>query len=412
LRDAKIKALDKWTVEIKIAPEYFEPGISRFQDFASIVPHEVVEKYSSMQDWRTSVGSGAFILTDYVAGSSATLVKNTKYWQTNPIGPGKGDQLPYLDGVKYVIITDASAREAAFRTAKIDVFTSADWETGARLTKENSKLIFKKHTQDTTPNNTFMRTDKPPFNDIRVRRALFMATDFESIKNDLFGGEADVLTWPMTPVREYKDAFLSLDDAPDSVKDLYKYDPTKAKALLTEAGYPNGFKVTVTARNLAERVDYYSVLKNMWAKVGVDITMELKELAVWESITGARNYDGMIHSHTAPCGGIYRMINYRGPGRTNGSYINDQTVEEYYPKIQAAYITNPPEADRLHKELMKYVLDQAWVIPTPLPPLYHIWWPWVHNFNGTLSPGYDNTNKFTYFTWINRDLKEQMTGRR
>jgi peptide/nickel transport system substrate-binding protein len=158
-----------------------------------------------------------------------------------------------------------------------------------------------------------------------------MATDFESIKNDLFGGEADVLTWPMTPVREYKDAFLSLDDAPDSVKDLYKYDPTKAKALLTEAGYPNGFKVTVTARNLAERVDYYSVLKNMWAKVGVDITMELKELAVWESITGARNYDGMIHSHTAPCGGIYRMINYRGPGRTNGSYINDQTVEEYYP---------------------------------------------------------------------------------
>ena len=412
LKEAKITALDKYTVQIKVAPEYFEPGISRFQDFASIVPKEVVEKYGSMQDWRTSVGTGAFMLTDFIAGSSATFVRNPGYWQTDPIGPGKGNQLPYLDGVKYIIITDASSREAAFRTGKIDMYTSADWETGARLTKENAKLVYKKHAQDTTPNNTMMRTDKAPFNDKRVRRALMMATDFESIKKDLFGGEADIITWPVTPVREYKAAYLSLDEAPASVKELYTYNPTKAKALLTEAGYPNGFKTTVTAQNLAERVDYYSVIKNMWSKVGVEITIDLKELAVWESITGARTYEGMIHSHTAPCGGIYRMINYRGVGRTNGSYIDDPYVEEMYPKIQAAYIKNPPEADRLHKELMKYVLDQAWVIPTPLPPLYHIWWPWVKNFRGELSPGYDNTNKFTYFTWMDQDLKEQMTGRR
>jgi peptide/nickel transport system substrate-binding protein len=106
------------------------------------------------------------------------------------------------------------------------------------------------------------------------------------------------------------------------------------------------------------------------------------------------------------------MINYRGDGRTNGSYVKDDYVEQMYPKIQEAYIKNPTEADRLHKELMKYVLDEAWVIPTPLPPLYHIWWPWVRNFQGELSPGYDNTFKFTYFTWINQELKEQMTGRK
>ena len=412
LKDATVTALDKWTLEIKIAPEYFEPGISRFQDFASIVPHEVVEKYESMQDWHTSVGTGAFILTDFVAGSSATLVRNDNYWQKDPIGPGKGNQLPYLDGVKYIIITDASAREAAFRTAKVDLYTSADWETGARLTKENQQLLYKKHSQDTTPNNTMMRTDKAPFNDIRVRRALMMATDFESLKNDLFGGEADIITWPVTPVREYKAAYLSLEEAPDSVKELYTYNPDKAKALLSEAGYPSGFKVNVTAQNLADRIDYYSVIMNMWSKVGVDINIDLKEQAVWESITGARNYEGMIHSHTAPCGAIYRMINYRGEGRTNGSYINDSYVEEMYPKIQEAYILNPTEADSLHKELMKYVLDQAWVIPTPLPPLYHIWWPWVQNFRGELSPGYDNTFKFSYFTWIDQSLKEQMTGRK
>jgi len=412
LKDAKITAPDDWTVRIEIASAYFEAGIARFQDFASIVPHEVVEKYGSMQDWRTSVGTGAFILKDYVPGSSASLERNLNYWQTDPVGPGKGNQLPYLSGVKYVIIADSSTTQSAFRTGKIDIFASADWETGELLTGENPQVLFKKHVQDTTPNNTHMRTDKPPFNDIKVRRALFMATDFEALKNDLYGGEADIVTWPLTPVREYKAAYLSLEEAPDSVKELYTYNPTKAKELLTDAGYPDGFKVTIIASNISERADYYSVIKEMWAKVGIEVTIDLKEAAVWESITGSRNYDQMIHSHTAPCGAIYRMINYRGLGRTNGSYINDPYVEEMYPKIQESYILNPPEADRLHKELMKYVLDQAWVIPTPLPPLYHIWWPWVKNFKGELSPGYDNTFKFTYFTWMDQDLKEEMTGRR
>jgi ABC-type transport system substrate-binding protein len=50
LKNAIITTPDDWTVEIEIAPEYFEAGIARFQDFASIVPHEVVEKYGSMQD--------------------------------------------------------------------------------------------------------------------------------------------------------------------------------------------------------------------------------------------------------------------------------------------------------------------------------------------------------------------------
>ncbi len=412
LKDAKIKALDDWTVQIDIDPAYFEAGISRFQDFASIIPREVVQKYGSMQDWRTSVGTGAFILKDYVPGSSAMLERNANYWQKDPVGPGKGSQLPYVDGVKYVIITDSSTTQSAFRTAKIDVYTSADWETGALLTKENPKLLYKKLIQDTTPNNTMMRTDKAPFSDIRVRRALFMATDFNALKKDLYGGEADIITWPMTSVREYKDAYLSLEEAPDSVKELYNYNQQKAKTLLAEAGYPDGFKVTIIAQNLTERVDYYSVIKAMWAKVKIDVTIDLKEAAVWESITGARNFEQLIHSHTAPCGAIYRMINYRGTGQTNGSYINDSYVEQMYPKIQEAYILNPPEADRLHKELMKYVLDQAWVIPTPLPPLYHLWWPWVKNFNGALSPGYDNTFKFSYYIWIDRDLRESMTGKK
>jgi len=61
-----------------------------------------------------------------------------------------------------------------------------------------------------------------------------------------------------------------LEEAPDSVKELYTYNPDKAKALLKDAGYPNGFKTTVVCSSSPggnpNQVDYFSVLKNMWAK--------------------------------------------------------------------------------------------------------------------------------------------------
>ena len=59
------------------------------------------------------------MITDYVSGNSVTFIKNSKYWGTDPVGPGKGNQLPYLDAVKMLIIPDASTTQAAFRTGKI-----------------------------------------------------------------------------------------------------------------------------------------------------------------------------------------------------------------------------------------------------------------------------------------------------
>ena len=76
--------------------------------------------------------------------------------------------------------------------------------------------------------------------------------------------------------------------------------------------------------------------------------------------------------------------------------------------MQVYGMMDPPKADRMYKDLMKYVLDQAWVIPTPLAPLYHMWWPWVKNYHGEGSVGYDNTYNFTKFVWIDTALKDSM----
>jgi peptide/nickel transport system substrate-binding protein len=411
LGDVSLTAPDKWTVVLKTTSDLFYNCGIDFSDFASIIPREVVEKYGDMTDWHNSVGTGPFMLTDVIPGNTVTLVRNPNYWGKDPVGPGKGNQLPYLDSVKYLIIPDASTQQAALRTGEVDLmaaFTTIDWETAAVLMKTAPKLLYKKYNQDTAPNCIHMRTDQVPFNDKLVRRALMMATDFESLKRDLFGGDAQILTWPKTEIREYKNAYLGLDDPemPASVRELYTYSPEKAKQLLEEAGYPNGFKTTITCP--AMNADYLSVIKDMWAKVNIDLTLDTLEPGAWVGIVMSRNFEQMIQGFVAPIGSLYNCIDFDGERFTNCSYVDDARVKEVYSQMQVSGMMDPPEADRMYKELMKYVLDQAWVIPTPLPPLYHMWWPWVKNYRGEGSVGYDNSYNFTKFVWIDQALKKTM----
>jgi peptide/nickel transport system substrate-binding protein len=414
LKDAKITAPDKWTVQIKVQPAYHAAAILRFGGFASIVPPEVVTKYGDMRDWRVSVGTGPFILTDYVAGSSVTLKRNPTYWDKDPVGPGKGNQLPYLDEVRYLIVPDPSSTEAAFRTAKIDQF-GTDWEMGPRLLKENPALKSGTNIFD-GGFNTHINIKNPVFADVRVRRAMMMATDFPTMVKTLFGGTAEINTWPVTYNKAYAALFLKIEEAPASVKELYTYNPDKAKALLKEAGYPNGFKTTVVCSSSPagnpNQVDYFSVVKNMWTKVGIDLTIEPKEPAVLTSITQSLSWTDLAYSSMGGLGTAFVGTNYSGPGFANASRVNDPFIEAEITRMVGAVATKGQNAaDPIHKELMKYVLDQAYVIPFPKAPGYRLWWPWVKNYHNEFAVGYWNEGNWSKWAWIDQDMKAKMLGK-
>ncbi len=405
---AKLSAPDNWTLEVKLPPELFVEA-TKIADYMSIRPPEVVAKYGHMNDWRYSVGTGPFILKDYVANSSVTFLRNQNYWRKDPVGKGKGNQLPYLSTVKLLVISDVSTRLSAIRTAKIDIIHDILWEDAKSLQRSSPNLMFDKHDVG-NKEVLYMRTDKQelPYKDVRVRRALMMATDYETIKNTWAGGDAQILTWPVPYFPEYKDAYLSLTEAPDSVRALYSYNPEKAKALLAEAGYPNGFTVVLVCSNVPEVVDYLSIIKNLWSKVNVKVNLDLREATVLTSISRTRAYDDMLYAAGSPIGSIFIGNSYGGQLAANGSYINVPAYEEARMQMRYQALINPAEAARIHKELMKDVLDKAWAIPTPYAPQHHFWWPWVKNYNGELSLGYDNRNNYAAYIWIDEDLKRKM----
>jgi peptide/nickel transport system substrate-binding protein len=386
-------------------------------DFLSIVPPEVVNKYGNMQNWQNSVGTGPFILTDFVSSSSATFVKNPNYWMTNPVGPGKGDKLPYLDGVNLLIIPDISTTISAFRTGKLDSLTGrALSEIGTLLNDPSLNILSKRFFYD-SPYVLGMRTDMAdsPFSKKEVRQAVMLALNLKAVKDQYYIGDAELVIWPVAPPSvEYKDLYVPLDQLPANVQALYKGpDVAASKALLEKAGYPTGFNASVICGPYAAHIDVMSMFNSDLAKVGINLTIDSKDAGVWTARFSARNYGAneLIYIGCAGVGTYSRMVNFRGSSSYNTSYVNDPVVEAAYQEMQKYFGIDEAKCMQINRDLMPYLLEQAYVIPVPSPYQYAMWWPWVKNYHGEYSVGYYNFGIVNKYTWQDLSLKKQMTGR-
>ena len=406
--------VDKYTVDIKMPESESADGMSQWFDRNHVIAPEVAQKYGNVNKWELQVGTGPFLLTDYVEGSSATFVKNSGYWEKDPVGPGKGNQLPYVDSVKLLIITDMSTLQAALRTSKVDQARMDTLDDAEAVTKTVSGLESKRYLEHGTQTISMHLYDPTlPTNDVRVRRALFMATDLNGIKDGLYSGDAEIDTWPNPDLKEYHSAHLPLSEAPASVQELYTYNPEKAKALLAEAGYPNGFKAKIVCRNTTMDVDFLSAVKDMWSKVNVDLEIQPKEGAVYTSLWQQLKYEDMLLAGGMGIGGYYRMIGFDTGSYWNPSQVNDPKVQETKVKVYELFNRLKfDEVDAMYKDLMKYVLDQAWYIPRPLPYSYVLWWPWMKGYHGELGVGWAGPGwVWTRYVWVDQPLKAKMTGR-
>jgi len=407
-----ITLVDDSTVKFEFEPGYKAAVIMRYFDFASIVPREVYEVFKDdARNWDKILGSGAFMITDFVQGSGVTLKKNPNWWRKNPCGKGEGDKLPYLDGINALIIPDASTAEAAFRTGKLDRWQGT-WETGPQMLQQRPDAGYSTSIFD-GGFNTHFNIYAPPFDDVNVRRAMMMAIDWDAMVNDLFGGEAEVLTWPVTYNSAYGRMYLGIDDpdCPDAVKELYVQNLAEAKTLMTDAGYPNGFTTTVICPNTPTTVvDYYSVLANDWAEINITLNLDVKEYGTHTSIYRAKTWTELCYSSMGGLSSeLAAMTNIRGAGFANASSLDEPKVEETYNKVQQYLIAGEQNAAMdAYREMLKWLDAQVFAISYPKAPGYTLWQPWVKNYHGENSIGNWNTNGWVGYIWYDTDLKKQL----
>ena len=378
-----VTAINKYTVVFKWNipnPEFIMETIQFFGSLGAIEPPEAVEKWGDIGDWHHAIGTGPFILKDFVPGSEATLVKNPNYWGHDERYPQ--NQLPYIDKLKILIIPDTAMALEALRTGKIDALDGLLPSQAQAVQKTNPEIL-----QVAYPagNATTIdpRNDRAPFNDIRVRKAMQMAIDLPTICSTHYGGTC--LPYPSTLTSNYMiDWGFPYEEWPQDLKDEYAYNPTVAKQLLADAGYPNGFKTNIVADDTGD-MGLLRIVKSYFAAVGVDMEIRKMDSAETEVFVHGHKHDqlaqrgsvGRLGSGEAPILQLGQSI----PG-SPGNYmiVNNLVYEAYYRNAMAATTLNAVR--RALRDSNEYVARQHFVISLLTPMQYALYQPWLKGYNG------------------------------
>jgi peptide/nickel transport system substrate-binding protein len=408
------------TVTVTVPVDQWVNMITTIPDYNSIVAREVIETYGDMTNWENSVGTGPFILTDWVDNSQATFVRNPNYWETNPCGPGEGDQLPYLEELVWPVITEPSSVVAAFETGVIDSIAGINYNYAQPLLDDPDLAAAGVEWKMYQPDGTyamFFRVDKEesPFSVKEVRQAMMLAIDTAAIRDNYYQGYAEIVSWPLVPTTAYMDAYCTLEELPEDVQALYGHDVEAAQALLDQTAYSEGFDCSVICYDTPTMMDILALVKSYLEDININMELGVTDQAVWSNLSSARNYGPyeILYTGSAGNGTYLKMLNFSGTNSYNKGYINDPRGSD--PTIEAAYVamaqyagTDEEAMMEINKELMPYLLEQCYCIPMPSAKLFCLWWPWVKNFYAAMAVGYYNAGSALKYRWIDQDLKESM----
>jgi len=253
-----------------------------------------------------------------------------------------------------------------------------------------------------------MRVDKPelPFYDIKVRRAMNIAVNQQEMVDAYYNGNAALFGVPYPPTPTYSEIFTPLEEQSAEVQEMYTYNPARAKELLAEAGFPDGFTTKINCSSA--EVDYVSIVREYLLDVGIDMVIEPLEASVMRSVGRGRTHEEMITMFCVDYPFPFRLLMVRQESFDNRSFFEDPFTRQSYESINAVVGKDDAEVNRLIKAVGKFSLEQAWGIWMPAPYLYTMWWPWVQNYHGEGTVGYDGQNIYNHYIWTDMALKKSM----
>ncbi|MBN1380927.1 MAG: ABC transporter substrate-binding protein [Deltaproteobacteria bacterium] len=403
----RLEAKDKYTVIAHLKEWNAEwPYYMGYGYYDGIQALEQDKGPGGAAKWENACGTGPFMLEEYKSGHSSTYVKNPNYWDSDVIN-GQKYQLPLLDKAISMFIKDPSTQLAAIRTGKLDMVMRLSNREMQELKKTTPELIWSKYL-DINSSYIALRMDRKPFDDVRVRRAVNMSIDRDKISNTFSGGETVRVMVPFPPSAQ--NVYTPLEKLPPAAKELFTYNPEKAKKLLAEAGYPNGFtfKCTYGGGN-SETIDFLSMIAAMLAEVGV--TMEIDVMSypsALSKMTKKVHENGYLISATQGTPLAFIRKTFLTKQTWNASMMSDPYIDKTWERLSSDPELTQKQIDSELKKLGVYIIEQAPMLFLDGAYNYCARWPWVKNYYGELRVGAHRVSPIIARIWIDQELKKKM----
>jgi peptide/nickel transport system substrate-binding protein len=345
----EIRAIAEYTLQMTLA-QPFAPIISHLShSFIGIVSPRQLQGLAPTASVENPIGTGPYRLASWNRGERVTLVVNENFWGTRP-------QIP---NIVFNFIPEESARIIALETGEADAIMSVAPSELARL-RANPDIDV---VAQTSVRNIYIGFNhlRAPFTDVRVRQALNYAIDKQAIVNSIFEGNAIVSDAPVATA-----VFGHASVGP------YEYNPARARQLLAEAGFPNGFDMVLhhpTGRYLLDAT-VAQAIQAMLAQVGVRATLQTREWSAYLQFTSQppaqAEYDAfMLGWGTVTLDSDYGLfallhsVQWNPNGNNRGFYKNER-VDQLLS--QARVNTNPAQRERLYADAMRLIWDDAaWI---------------------------------------------------
>ena len=368
-----------------------------------VAPPETIEAGTD-DPWNQS-GTGPWMTVEdgYVAASKIEFEKNPDWWHTYVAPDGEEYSLPFMDKVVEIIVPQEANRLAALRTGKIDKLRSVRTADQPAIERSNPDLGKVKPIEGA--HIFWMPMNKPPFDNLDVRRAMNMAIDRSHFCDTLFEGDCVPLAFPLTP--EWPLHYDTLDTMPASVQEYFEYNPEMAGELLDGAGYPlegdTRFEIDMMIRNTSElELEAAQIAVGFWDEIGVKVNLDLVDGPVLQSRLFEKQYDFMSNQLVGRPNGLN---DFRAGHQWNRSNLNDTEWHALWENVLTStqadvQIENIKIATSAFLELAPHVQ-----VPAGFGGDY--WQPWVQNHNGERVLAFvDYASKWAY-VWLDQEMQPE-----
>jgi peptide/nickel transport system substrate-binding protein len=336
LQGATITAIDEYTIEITTQKhEPYLPQLMTDYTMGIMAP----EAFDGDGNPVEVIGTGPFVLVEWIQDEHATLMKFDDYW---------GDS-PKVDRINLLRIPDPHTRATMIRTGELDIAEGMPVTDAISLAGESDIDVFE--VPQTRYRVIYLNNSAPPFDDVRIRKAINYAIDRDALVEYILEGYGSVAQSPFLPTLPWGTNEI----------EGYSYDPDTAKALLEEAGAENLTFSLCTYTSRAELPLLAQAIQAQLAEIGVTAELEVGEYSACQKSVSDGTHEAVLIARGPLYGGYDPMTLYASDYACDGGYNWSSYCDPEFEALlsEAQVVDDLSKRYELSQDMEQFLVDKA-----------------------------------------------------